>query len=296
VTRGWLRCGWLVFCGLAAIARGSGTPDVPPTPFAAALELYGEHRYSKAREIFEQLAVGRPDDPELDFYLGRLALWFDEEAKGLAHLEKAAKALPNDARIQDALGDAYGLTAQKAPILTKYSWARKCRAAYERAVALDPTNPAYHWSLLAYYQSAPRFAGGGIEKAFAQAAEIRSLDPVGGRTAYADVCLAEGKAGEAFAQFDEVLRRTPDDFMALYNIGRCAAVSGEQLDRGIAAMRKCLRLQPPPGDGRPRRVNVIYRLGNLFEKKGDAAAARVEYEIGRRTDPDFRPDKDSLKN
>jgi len=49
-------------------------------------------------------------------------------------------------------------------------------------------------------------------------------------------------------------------------------------------------------EGGPRRVNVIYRLGNLFEKKGDAAAARVEYEIGKADDPDFRPDKDSLKN
>ena len=296
MTCGRLRRGFIVLGALAAMARAPGAPDAPPADFASALALYGDHRFSRARAIFEELAVGKPDDPELNFYLGRLALWFDEEAKGLAHLERAAKALPNDARIQNALGDACGLTAQRAPILTKYSWARKCRAAYERAVELDPRNPDYHWSLLAYDQAAPRFAGGSIEKAFAQAAEIRKIDAVDGRIAYATVCLAAGRADEAFAQFDEVLRGKPDDFLALYNIGRCAAVSGRQLDRGIAALRKCLRLQPPPGEGMPRRVNVIYRLGDLFAKKGDAAAARIEYEFGRRTDPDFRPDKDSLKN
>jgi len=267
----------------------------PPADLSAALILYGDGRYSEAQALFERIAARRPDDPELDFYLGRLALWFDDDAKGLAHLAKAAQAAPNDARIQNALGDAFGLAAQKAPLYSKFGWARKCRAAYERAVELDPRNPAFHWSLLGYFHLAPRIAGGGMDKAYAEADEIQKLDPMGGRVAFATLYLAEKRSDEAFAEFDEVLRRTPDDFIALYNIGRCAAVSGEHLDRGIAALKRCLRLPLPSGDGKPKRANVYYRLGNLLEKKGDLAGARIEYEIAMRTNPDFRPDKVALK-
>jgi tetratricopeptide (TPR) repeat protein len=264
--------------------------------FASAVAVYNACRYSDARRIFEQIAVTRPDDPEVNFHLGRLALWFDDEVSGLVFLEKAARRAPDDARIQDALGDAYGLTAQRAGIFSKYGWAKRCLAAYERAVQLDPPNVDYHWSLLNYCQQAPWIAGGGLNKSYAQAAEIQKLNPMSGRIAFATLYLAEKKYDRAFGEFDEVLRDHPDDFLALYHLGRCAALSGEQLDRGLAALRRCLLLPPPPGHGQPRYVNVHYRLGNILEKKGDAAGAKAEYAMMNQVDPDFRPAKDELKN
>jgi tetratricopeptide (TPR) repeat protein len=264
--------------------------------FASAVALYNACRYSDARRIFEQIAVTRPDDPEVNFHLGRLALWFDDEVSGLAYLEKAARHAPDDARIQNALGDAYGLTAQRAGIFSKYGWAKRCQAAYERAVQLDPQNVDCHWSLLNYCQQAPWIAGGGMNKAYAQAAEIQKLDPMSGRIAFATLYLAEKKYDRAFAEFDEVLRDNPGDFLAFYQLGRCAALSGEQLDRGLAALRRCLQLPPPPGHGQPRYANVHYRLGNILGKKGDVAGAKAEYAAMYQVDPDFRPAKDELKN
>jgi tetratricopeptide (TPR) repeat protein len=267
-----------------------------PADFAAAVALYDAAHYSAARRIFEQVAVTRPDDVEINFHLGRLALWFDDEVAGRFYLENAARHAPDDARIQNALGDAYGLTAQRASIFAKYGWARRCLAAYERAVQLEPQNTAYHWSLLGYFQQAPRIAGGGLTKAYAQAAEIQKLDPMGGRIAFATLYLAEKKHDRAFAEFDEVLRDHPDDFLVLYHIGRCAALSGEQLDRGLAALQRCLHLPPPPGYNQPEYANVHYRLGNILEKKGDPAGAKAEYAAMNQIDPDFRPAKDELKN
>jgi len=58
---------------------------------------------------------------------------------------------------------------------------------------------------------------------------------VQGRIAYATVYLSEGNADQAFAQFDEVLHARRTISSRSTNIGRCAAVSGQQLDRGIAA-------------------------------------------------------------
>jgi len=258
--------------------------------------LYEARQYRAARTSFERLAAGHAPDAELDFYLGRLALWFDDEAAALGHLERAARLAPAEARIQNALGDAFGLAAQNADLWSKYSWATKCRAAYERAVALEPANPAFHWSLLGYYLVAPRIAGGGERKARLQAEEIRRLDPMGGRIAVATLNLADRKPTEAFAQFDDLQRERPDDFLVLYHVGRCAALSGEQLDRGLAVLRRCLQLAPPPGDGLPAYANVHYRLANILEKKGDAAGARDEYAAALRECADFRPAKTALRN
>jgi len=284
---------------LLAVAVGgipAGPRAAPPADLAGAIALYDARHYAAAQRILERLAVVRPDDPEVNFRLGRIALWFDDEARGRAWLEQAARAAPRDARIQDALGDAYGLTAQRAGLLTRFWWARKCQAAYRRAVELDPQNPDYHWSLLRYCRQAPRMAGGGIDQAYAEAAVIRRLDPMQGRIAFATLDLDQKRTAQAFQEFEADLRRQPDDFMSLYQIGRCAAISGEQLDRGIQALRRCLQLAPPVGPDRPGHANVHYRLGNLLEKKGDLAGARAEYAAMARIDPDFRPAKDTLRN
>jgi len=264
--------------------------------FSAARVLYEERRYTEARAVFGRLAADQPDSVEVNFYLGRLALWFDDHASALTHLEKAARAAPRDARIQNAMGDAYGLAAQQAHLLAKLGWARKCLAAYERAVELDPLKPAYRWSLIGYHCAAPRIAGGSGDRALEQVRELAKLDPVGGRVARATLYLAERKAAAAFAEFDEVLRQRGDDFIALYQVGRCAALSGEQLERGAAALERCLVLVPPAGEGMPTRASVHHRLGNILEKRGEVAAAKNHYATALRLQPDFRAEKDMLRN
>jgi tetratricopeptide (TPR) repeat protein len=286
----------LLFLSAILASRSAAAPAGSSSKFAAAIALYDAGNYSSAQKLFEQIVVNRPDDPEVNFRLGRLALWFDDEAGGRACLEKAVRAAPNDARIQDALGDAYGLTAQKAMIFAKYGWARKCQAAYARAVELEPQNPDYHWSLLRYFMQAPRIVGGGMNKAYAEAGEIRKLDAESGRIAFATLFLAEKKYDQAFHEFDEVLRGAPDDFMTLYQVGRFAALSGRQLDRGLAALRRCLQLPLPAHAGAPKYGNVHFRLGNILEKEGDLEGAKAEYAAARKADPDLRPDKDALKN
>jgi tetratricopeptide (TPR) repeat protein len=285
---GWIAC---FFWGGIAVAASESTGG-----FSRALQFYEAGRYAEARIGFTRLAVERPNDRELDFYLGRLALWFDDANDAFAHLERAAASAPQDARIQNALGDAYGLMAEKAGLLAKFGWARRCLAAYQRAVQLAPDNAAYRWSLVGYYCMAPSFAGGGHDKALAQAAAIRKIDPMGGRIAFATLYLADKKTDAAFAEFETVLRDTPDDFLALYHIGRCAALSGEQLDRGAMALRRCLRLTPPEGDGMPTPASVHFRLGNILEKQGDRAGAEVEYAMALHEQPDFRPAKIALRN
>ena len=286
----------IVLSCLGLVGPAVGSPERNRgEPWVAAVAHYERGEYGAARTLFRRLDSLGSDDPELDFYLGRLALWFDDGPEALERLGRAVRLLPESARLQNAWGDACGLAAQNSNLLAKPVWARRCLEGYRRAVALEPENPNWHWSLLGFHCIAPRLVGGGMDRARTVAWELRRLDPTEGRIAHATLCLAEGRPAEAFAEFDPVLKDNPDDFLALYHVGRCAALSGQQVDRGIAALRRCLQLEPPRGEGRPLPAAVHHRLGELLARLGDHPAAAAAKAEALRLQPDFRPAKVALR-
>ncbi len=119
---------WQMLAVAVGLWPGSGARAADlAADFSTARLLYEERRYAEARDIFRKLAAEQADSVELNFYLGRLALWFDDEREALDRLERAARAAPDEARIQNALGDAFGLAAQKAGLWAKLGWARNVK-------------------------------------------------------------------------------------------------------------------------------------------------------------------------
>ncbi len=279
----------LIFICTAALGHA-----LDPTAYTAAVELYNQRKPLEAQKAFEALAVTEPNHADIQFYLGRLALQRDDHEKAVAYLEKAVALSPNDARYHHRLGDAYGLSAQKAGIFSKMGLAGKCRTEYEKAVELDPKSIEARRSLMSYYQQAPGIAGGSVEKALAQAQEIKKLDLNQGRIAVATVYATDKKFDLAFAEFEEALKANPGDYAALYQTGRLAAISGERPDRGQAVLRQCLTLSPP--ENQPGHAAVHWRIGNILEKQGDKAGARAAYEASLKVDPKFPQAIESLKN
>ena len=268
---------------------------VDPAALASARALFDARRPAEAQAAFEKLAATEPKDPEINSYLGQLALRRDDPAKAAEYFEIAVAAAPSSGRHLQALGDAYGRGAQKAGLLSKLGLAKKCLAAYERAVALEPDNLDFRQSLFEYYRQAPGMAGGGADKAAAQAEAIKKLDAARGRIAFAMLFAGEKKYADAFAQFDAVLQENPDDYTALYQVGRLAAITGQFIDRGITSLRRCLELTPPAAPNTPGHAAAQWRLGQLLEKKSEIAAARAAYEAAIRLDPKFTPATDALK-
>lgn len=207
--------------------------------------------------------------------------------------EKAVQLAPASSEYQLQLGDTYGFAAQKAGMLSMMGLAKKSRLAYEKAVELDPQNLAARQSLMSFYQMAPSMMGGGADKAYAQADAIKQLDPVRGHVAYAILYIGEKKYSEAFGETKEVLKTTPDHYAALFQFGRAAALSGSRIDEGLAAMKKCLELPPTPGA--PGHDAAHWRLGNLWEKKGDKPAARAAYRASLAVNPNFQQAAEALK-
>jgi tetratricopeptide (TPR) repeat protein len=187
------------------------------------------------------------------------------------------------------VGHAAGLSALKAGLFSKLGFAKQCKAAYDKAVELDPKNIEARWSLMEYCRQAPGFLGGGMDQAYVQAEAIKKIDARKGTQAYGNLYVADKKYADAFALYENVLREKPGDWDALYNIGRIAAISGEQLDRGLAALHEYLEKDPKGNHAR-----TYTRIGNILEKKGDKPGARAAYEAALKTDPKFSQASESL--
>ena len=208
-----MRC----LCSLLLALATSLNAAVDPAALDAARALFNERgKSADAQKAFEALAATDSKDADVNFFLGQLANRRNDPAKALTYFQAAVAAAPTEGRHHHGLDDAYGRSAQKAGILSQFGLAKKCVAAYEHAVALEPTNLDFRHSLFEFYRRAPGIAGGGLDKATAQAEAITKIDAQRGRFAFATLYAGEKKYAEALAQFDEALKTNPDD----YKIGR----------------------------------------------------------------------------
>jgi tetratricopeptide (TPR) repeat protein len=280
--------------GLALCLLGPPALAADPAALASARALFDAGRFSDARAAFEKLEATEPGDADVHYYLGQLALERDDADAAVRELERATSISPGSGRAHNALGDAYGRSAEKAGMFSQFGLARKSLAEYERAVALEPGNVDFHESLFGYCVAAPSLVGGGDDRAAAEAAVIRRLDPARGHRAFATLYGKDEKYDLALAELDEVLKAAPDDYAALYQVGRNAALSGKGLERGLASLRRCMALAAP--QGAPPHAAAQWRIGTILERKGDKEGARAAYLAALKIDPGFKQASDSLKS
>src|SRR5215213_4719751 len=228
---------------------------------------------------------------------GRAALMAGQTEKASELITKALAAEPNNAGYHFLLGQAYGVMAQKASMLSKPGWAKKTKAEFERAVELDPNNIDVRMALISYYTVAPGFLGGSEEKALAQAAEIKRRDAIQGHRAYgriyqqqkkpdlarkeyvdavrenpknakahyylANYLLTEKNFPSALHEYDMALSLDPAFMPTYFRLGQYAAQSGSNYARGEEALRKYLAYKP--SDDEPNLASAWYWLGQVQE-------------------------------
>jgi tetratricopeptide (TPR) repeat protein len=114
-----------------------------------------------------------------------------------------------------------------------------------------------------------------------------------GASVLGNLYLAEKKYAEAFALVDELIAQNPANKALLYQVGRLAALSGQQLERGESALKEYFQYTPAPDEA--PLYNAHWRLGTLYERKGDKAAARIEYETALQLRPDYTAAQNALK-
>lgn len=188
-----LRCTLIV----PGLLLGLGLSAADPTQFAAAKALYDSDQLAPALVAFERIAASDPHDAEINFHLGELALRRNEPEKAIEFFRQAVSREPNSSLYHQRLGDAYGRSAQTASVFSALGFARKCAAAYQKAIELDPANIEARFSLFAYYRGAPAIIGGGHDKASREIDAIARLDPDRARIVRAALLVSDKEYAEA---------------------------------------------------------------------------------------------------
>lgn len=214
--------------------------------------------------------------------------------------EREVRESPGSARLWLSLGEAYGAKAQAAPVLSRLGLARKCRAAFETAVRLDPGNVEAWRDLFHYDLQAPGIAGGSRELARREAGEILKLDAARGHAARGALAASEGDHAAAEAEFRLALETSPEsgearaglgdllleqkrydearrlwrdvapgtelEMTAHYQLARTCLLSGTDLADGVEHLQAYLSRAPGPGE--PSLADARWQLALLYEKQG----------------------------
>ncbi|MEP1095530.1 MAG: tetratricopeptide repeat protein [Cyclobacteriaceae bacterium] len=283
------------------------------------IELYQDGKPDAARAFF----ANNSNNAEAIYYLGRIS--FDEEdyRKAADYFEEAIELNDRKSDYHTWYGNAVGSYAGEVNFFRQGILAPKIKAAYEKAVSLNPKNVDAQWGLIEYYTQAPGVLGGSWEKAEATANVIKGLDVLEGHSAFATVyerqeefekaekeyiAAAEVDEGrllnlgfyyqgreqyeKAFSTFESVYAKDTNDLRALYQLGKTSALSGKQTSKGIKSLRTYLSREWQKGT--PSHAGALMRLGMIYEKMGKNSDAIKHYESSLSKDPEMRQAKDGL--
>ena len=278
---------------------------------------YHANQYADARRELDAAVRDHPNDARAHHYLGRIAMHETRFGDAITHLQRAAELEPSVAEHQILLGRAYGQMAVRSGLRKKFGFAKRARAALERAVELDPSSIEARSGLIQFHLLAPGLVGGSSAKARAHAAEIAKQNPFRGALARAWIAedrkdydqaareyrdaitqapdslisywgLAQlwqrgARFDSAFALMDDLIRRQPEAMPAYYYYGRAASLSGQHLPQAISALERYIAYEPHEGE--PPRSSAHYRLGLVYERMGDREKAKREFETSLRLEP-----------
>jgi cytochrome c-type biogenesis protein CcmH/NrfG len=271
----------LAFVGV--LLGGFPAAASPDADLATARELFSARRYPEALPLLEKIVTADPNNAAAHHYLGRTLAARNDNASfaaALPHLARAAELDPANAVYQGIYG---GTSLQYAGRTQAVTAALRGRDAMLKAIELDPDYLDAREGLFQFYQRAP-WPLGSQAKAEAQLAEIRRRNPDLATVLSVTSRINARDYPGAFAVCDEVLAKRPDHYAALYYYGRCASVSGQNLERGLASLQRCLQLEPP-SPASPSHSNVWHRIGTIHAQQGRAAEARAAFTEALRLDP-----------
>ena len=304
-------------------ASTAQTPQSAQTPD----QLFRDRRFDELRTAMQANLAKNKNDHLSMYWIGRTYEAEDKDGDAMDWFEKALKLNDTSALYHFWLGNAAGGAAQNASKLRQPFLARKVKAEFERAVALDPQMLDPRFGLVSFYTQAPGFMGGSVEKAKQQAAEIAKMHPFRGHfadaqiareqkdvpgeeTAYKAALTAmpdsivtfnslasfyrrQGRWEDALAVYDSLMKRHPENIPVHGSWGVVAAQNGLHLERAERELKTWLASTPKEANV-PTISFVHYALGLVYEKTARKEPARTEYNEAIRIDPKNEAAKKAL--
>lgn len=255
------------------------------------IQLFERQQYEEAEKVLRQTIAANASDATGQYYLGRTYFMLCDYEQAIMHLERAADSGKNQADHYFWLGRAYGEKAQRSGVFKQAGLAKKIRAAFEQAVALDSKHVDARTGLGNFYAQAPRFMGGGIDKATEQAKALVALNPLKGGLLSARILEEQKEPDRAEAAYEKLEERygnSPGAFDLYGEYGKFLLREGRIAD-AIGKLEKQVALKPGSISGH-------FNLAAAYKAAGRSQDAANEYAKAAKINPRCEPPKKQYRN
>lgn len=133
--------------------------------------------------------------------LGWVALEQNQLEQAVHWFKQATEVVPDNSLYFHWLGRAFGSPARQAGIPGGAIPCRRAKAAFDKTVALDPSNIEARYDLMQWFLETPGLVGGSVRRALDEAEQIRKRDPCLGNVAKGKVFEHQGNSAAALASF-----------------------------------------------------------------------------------------------
>lgn len=242
---------------------------------------------------------------------GRLAFARQQYSDSIKDFEQAASLDPQSVEYVIAVGYANCAEAKEANLVRSPFLARKCKAAYEKALELDSRNLNAINNLIVFHMEAPGIVGGSMAEAERLTEELMTIDLFHGYTGRLRLALNKtdttaalialnegakvlpdsvffpvnlglllgemGKYAEAYRELSRAKDIRPEDPMVHFYYGRLSGLSGENLDSGLESLNLIIESYT---DKIPEIIHSMtyVMMGRIYVKKGETDTARTAFE------------------
>src|SRR5712691_3739353 len=265
------------FLGYALLAQGYAAEAFPHLERAGAHDALGiaqieTGQLKEAVENFSAALTKRPNDPDLQYYLGH--------ASGLlskSSIDTLLAMHPDSARAHQALAENYFVLRQMP----------QAEKEYLEALRLRPDLPDLHLELGLVHAGASQW-----NKAEQEFLAETKLQPGNAEAAYrlGTALLQEGKAHQAHGELERSDGLKPGMPETLYSLGKAALLDGD----AAAAARAWTRLVEIEKDS-SLAAQAHFGWAGMYRKQGKAAQAQHEMQEFQRLQGKIAPLRDDSR-
>ncbi len=175
------------------------------------IAAFDNGQFETARNALTQEIVADEDNATLHLYLGRSLMALNDARAAVKPLGRAAELAPTNPDAHFHLGEANGVLASNANILSAGRYAKVVRSSFERALELDPNHEPALEGLILYKLRAPRLLGGDKEGALALCERLGKIAPLRGQIVRANTLRAMDRDDEATTLLSALADDNPHD-------------------------------------------------------------------------------------
>jgi tetratricopeptide (TPR) repeat protein len=162
--------------------------------FEKAEKLFHAKKYDEAQLLFEGVLKTKPSDIKTIEYLGEIEAYKKSWVKAAEYFKKLKELRPTEANYFYKYGGALAMRAMEVNKLKAFGMVDDMKAAFEKAIALNPKHTQARWALIELYLQLPGIVGGSESKAISYSNELAQFSPVDGY-------LSRGRIDEYFKRY-----------------------------------------------------------------------------------------------